>query len=145
MSAFFDNDDEEEYSLPRRQPQAGPSRRQNLRDQQREHSIVSSSDTGGQGSRSFLSRLESTLSPNPGYSDLHSENGFGMSASSHMDIDLSLGDDDEDVLDDVKKLGRAWVKERGTVDIMPWEGELMDDIFNKLEQQVCCFFLDTTP
>ena len=49
-----------------------------------------------------------------------------------------MGDDeDEDEGNDVKRLGRIWVKERGTGDIMPWEGDLMDALFDKLEQQVC--------
>lgn len=46
-------------------------------------------------------------------------------------------DEDEDEGNDVKRLGRIWVKERGTGDIMPWEGDLMDALFDKLEQQVC--------
>jgi hypothetical protein len=45
-------------------------------------------------------------------------------------------DEDEDEGNDVKRLGRIWVKERGTGDIMPWEGDLMDALFDKLEQQV---------
>jgi hypothetical protein len=44
--------------------------------------------------------------------------------------------EDEDEGNDVKRLGRIWVKERGTGDIMPWEGDLMDALFDKLEQQV---------
>lgn len=43
-------------------------------------------------------------------------------------------DDEED--NDVKRLGRCWVKERGTGDVMPWEGDLIDLLFDKLEQQV---------
>jgi hypothetical protein len=58
-----------------------------------------------------------------------------------MGIDSELGDmeyedEDEDEGNDVKRLGRIWVKERGTGDIMPWEGDLMDTLFDKLEQQV---------
>ena len=48
-----------------------------------------------------------------------------------------MEDEDEDEGNDVKRLGRIWVKERGTGDIMPWEGDLMDTLFDKLEQQVC--------
>ena len=47
-----------------------------------------------------------------------------------------MEDEDEDEGNDVKRLGRIWVKERGTGDIMPWEGDLMDLLFDKLEQQV---------
>lgn len=69
-----------------------------------------------------------------------------------MDIDL-YGDDDDDGgpgdgddpevgeplegdMDDVRRLGVVWVRERGTPDIMKWEGELVDTVFDKLEQQV---------
>lgn len=45
-------------------------------------------------------------------------------------------EDDEDEGNDVKRLGRVWVKERGMGDILPWEGDLMDQLFDKLEQQV---------
>lgn len=154
MSSFFDNDDEEEdYSLPRRQPIAGPSRvRANpqARDQRAESIISSSSraNTESHRSRSFLSRLESTLSPGP--SDRFSLNDLpdldrdveldrggdeiqeGPFAGLGIDMD---GKDDED-LDDVRRLSRIWVRERGTVDIMPWEGDLVDTLFDKLEQQV---------
>jgi GINS complex subunit 4 len=51
------------------------------------------------------------------------------------DVGMGMEDDEEDG-NDVKRLGRVWVKERGTGDIMPWEGDLMDQIFDKLEQQV---------
>lgn len=43
---------------------------------------------------------------------------------------------DEEDLDDVRRMGKVWVRERGTVDIMRWEGELVDGLFDKLEQQV---------
>ena len=49
--------------------------------------------------------------------------------------DLDLDEDDEDV-DDVRRMGKVWVKERGTVNLMSWEGDLMDTLFDKLEQQV---------
>ena len=51
--------------------------------------------------------------------------------------------DDHDELDDVRKMGRVWVKERGTVDIMPWEGDLIDTLFDKLEQQVSTHLLNS--
>lgn len=142
MSSFFDNDDEDDYSLPRRQPQAGPSRRPvNLSsdpsDRARESSVTSSTTAPGQGPRSFLSRLESTLSPGPsdalsvGLGDLHSDYPL-PGETGGMDLD---GEEEED-LDDVRRMGKVWVRERGTVDVMPWEGELIDTLFDKLVQQV---------
>jgi len=37
---------------------------------------------------------------------------------------------------DVKRLIRAWMRERGTRDIMLWEGDLLETILHKVEQQV---------
>lgn len=37
---------------------------------------------------------------------------------------------------DVKQLIRAWMRERGTRDIMLWEGELLETVLHKVEQQV---------
>ena len=37
---------------------------------------------------------------------------------------------------DVKWLIRAWMRERGTRDIMLWEGDLLETILHKVEQQV---------
>jgi hypothetical protein len=60
-----------------------------------------------------------------------------------MDVDVdddalqSMLGEEEDDADDVKRLAKAWVKERGTQAIMQWEGDLMDELFDKLEQQVC--------
>lgn len=51
------------------------------------------------------------------------------------DMDL-YGEEEEDDGNDVRRMGRIWVKERGTVDIMQWEGDLIDTLFDKLEQQV---------
>lgn len=56
--------------------------------------------------------------------------------------ELDMGDDDDDG-NDVKHLGRIWVKERGTVEIMPWEGDLIDQLFDKLEQQVSAKHIDS--
>lgn len=65
--------------------------------------------------------------------------GGGGEGDVDMDMDDEaladiLGADDES--DDVQRLARAWVKERGTQAIMQWEGDLMDELFDKLEQQV---------
>lgn len=37
---------------------------------------------------------------------------------------------------DIKRLSRAWVKERGTQEIMRWEGDVVEDCLHKLTQQV---------
>jgi hypothetical protein len=39
-------------------------------------------------------------------------------------------------MDDVRRLGVVWVRERGTSDILQWEDDLVSDVFDKLEQQV---------
>ena len=73
--------------------------------------------------------------PSGGFDDLSEMNGLLGLNGDGADED----DDGTDELDDVKKLGRVWVKERGTVDLMGWEGELIDVLFDKLEQQVSGF------
>lgn len=65
--------------------------------------------------------------------------GGGGGGDVDMDMDdAALADilGEEDDSDDVQRLARAWVKERGTQAIMQWEGDLMDELFDKLEQQV---------
>jgi len=43
---------------------------------------------------------------------------------------------DESELDDLRRLARVWVRERGTLAILMWEGEVVDSLLDKLEQQV---------
>lgn len=65
--------------------------------------------------------------------DRYGRGGVGLGdgdQGSELDLDF------EDEENDVKRMGRIWVKERGTVEIMPWEGDLIDGLFDKLEQQV---------
>jgi hypothetical protein len=38
--------------------------------------------------------------------------------------------------DDVRRMGKAWVWARGTGELGRWEGDLIDSLFHKLEQQV---------
>lgn len=113
------------------------------------HAARRSGANGQNGGRaeSFMSRLQSA-SPGPsGYGptedDLASINGGGpYGAGEHgMERDESrllaemLEREDEE-MDDMKRICRIWVKERGTPDIMQWEGDLIDNLMNKLEQQV---------
>ncbi|WVF67556.1 hypothetical protein IAT40_002313 [Kwoniella sp. CBS 6097] len=116
------------------------------------------------GSSSFLDRLRSTVSPPPaqaqgqGYAqrqnsrasnsiyDDTSISGYAGGEGSiygrgdvendgeEAGTEIGLDDLDEE-LDDVRKLGVIWVRERGTPELMPWEGDLMDSVFDKLEQQ----------
>lgn len=131
MASAYGNGSDDEDGVPvvaRHQPggqwannaQAGSSRH-------RESSIGSSAA----GSRSFLNRLENTLSP--GRSRYASSDVDEVPGTEDLDLD---GEEDEDEGNDVRRMGRIWVKERGTVDIMQWEGDLIDTLFDKLEQQV---------
>lgn len=90
------------------------------------HSIAPTSPSGRSRTFSLVPGTENDLSSRRG--DGESELG-----RSTLDLDLDL-DEEED--NDVKRLGRCWVKERGTGDIMAWEGDLIDQLFDKLEQQV---------
>ncbi|TXT15946.1 hypothetical protein VHUM_00449 [Vanrija humicola] len=42
---------------------------------------------------------------------------------------------DEESLDDVRRLARCWVRERGTPGLLRWEGDLLDSLLDRLEQQ----------
>lgn len=91
-------------------------------------------------SESFVSRLQSA-SPGPsGYGptedDMASLAG-GPNGGMEDDED-ALGmmlDREDEEMDDMKRMCRAWVRERGTIDIMAWEGDLIDGLMDKLEQQ----------
>lgn len=118
MSSFFDDPDSDHetetsisYRPPAQQARASSSR-----------ASLAPSSPGNQ-SRAF--------SLVPGTDDDGRSISMGTSEMGEME------EDDEDEGNDVKRLGRIWVKERGTGDIMPWEGDLMDQLFDKLEQQVC--------
>lgn len=120
MSSFFDDPDsdhETEQSYPRPgQARASSSR---ARSPTTTNSIAPTSPSH---SRAF--------SLIPGTEDDGASRGIGSEMG-------DMEDEAEDEGNDVKRLGRIWVKERGTGDIMPWEGDLMDTLFDKLEQQVC--------
>ena len=139
MSTFSDHDDENDFlpDLPsplpssRLQTANAHASSSSSRPTERESSIAYAS---GSGSRSFLSRLESTVSPNG-----KDERNFVLEEASRFGDEADGGldpDGDEDELGDVKRMGEVWVKERGTVEIMGWEGDLVDSLFDKLEQQV---------
>jgi hypothetical protein len=90
----------------------------------RESSVLNS-EAGGSDSRSFMDRL----------------NQGGASGSSRLDMDVEENEEedldvDEDELDDVRRMGKVWVRERGIGGIIAWEGDLVDSLFDKLEQQV---------
>lgn len=131
MSSFFDDDDEGQY--PAGQAQAGSSR------------------AGSVAPRSFLTRLSSMAgTPAPG---LYGESvldgatdaggaGGPMDAepapepsSIFSTADISPGAEEE-TLDDVRRLSRCWVRERGVPGLLRWEGELLDSLLDRLEQQV---------
>lgn len=101
------------------------------------------SSRGTNGPQSFLDRL-SSVAPTEGY-----EGNFGSIAGSvagdvepiaegeevFTATELSPGSD-EDELDDVRRLARIWVRERGTPAILAWEGDVLDSLLDKVEQQV---------
>ena len=142
MSTSFDNEDEDDFpALPPTIPTRfsfgdANARASSSRLPERGSSIASES-------RSFLSRLEASVSPN-GKSErrsiLEEESKLG-------DEDGVLGleeEGDEGELDEVRRMGRVWVRERGTVEVMRWEGDLVDSLMDKLEQQVGALILDSS-
>lgn len=97
--------------------------------------------TAGTGSRPFLSRLEDSMAGSPPPNNYDGGGGYG-GGGMHFDEEgvfsaeaLSPGPE-EGELDDLRRLGRVWVRERGTPDILAWEGDLIDSLLDKLEQQV---------
>lgn len=66
------------------------------------------------------------------------EIGFGVGLGEGSATDWEKIDEELEIedMDDVRKMGLVWTRERGTADIMPWEGELVDSLLDKLEQQV---------
>ncbi len=137
MSSFFD-EDEEIGSLPVLSPPVPNSRFSSNAHASSSHDRGSSIASG---SRSFLSRLES-ISPNGKFerisildddSRLRLDEGDANGAGG---LALDGDEGDEMDLDDVKRMGRIWLRERGTVEILHWEGDLVDALFDKLEQQV---------
>ncbi|RSH88447.1 GINS complex subunit [Apiotrichum porosum] len=96
--------------------------------------------TAGTGSRPFLSRLEDSMAGSPPPNNYDGGGGYG-GGGRHFDEEgvfsaeaLSPGPE-EGELDDLRRLGRVWVRERGTPDILAWEGDLIDSLLDKLEQQ----------
>ena len=147
MSSFFDviADEDDQLPSPAQTRWSANAHASSSRD--RESSIVSSSSLDGNGSRSFLSRLESTISPN-GKTDRYTsvgiesvlgediDDGLGGRGIGGKELELGLDGEEDDDLDDVNRMGRVWVRERGTTGIMRWEGDLIDNLLDKLEQQV---------
>ncbi|KAJ9123769.1 hypothetical protein QFC24_003543 [Naganishia onofrii] len=57
----------------------------------------------------------------------------------HLLADIGLGgeqEEDEEEETEVKRLTKVWVRERGTPEIMQWEGELVEECLHRLQQQV---------
>lgn len=126
-------------------PSRGPSRAPSL-----PPSHLGGSTPGGSGSRSFLARLGSVATVDP-KDEMDTDAGFGeeggvgegggqgQGAEAIGGVfsaeELSPGPE-EGELDDVRRLGRVLTRERGTPGILEWEGELLDSLLDKLEQQV---------
>jgi hypothetical protein len=133
MSSFHDSEDDPHY---------------------RESSVASSSNSHSRSrpnphpnnSRTFLDRLRagSTDTYDHAHDDDYqrrgegSDLGLGLGGGDTVQDELGEedGDGDERELDDVRRLGKVWVRERGMVGIGQWEGDLVDSLFDKLEQQV---------
>jgi hypothetical protein len=78
-----------------------------------------------------------------GYHLPTSEGDFGLD---HDNGDHDAGLEDFEPFEfaddnDVKRFIRVWMRERGTRDIMLWEGDLLETILYKVEQQVRRFSL----
>jgi hypothetical protein len=133
MPSFFDEpDSDEDSSLPVSSHAMPPPRRSFAANAEASSSRLDSVGLdplsgGGSGSRSFMSRLSTSVAGSP-------PRGSGLRQTSTVaEDDLEI----EEVLNDndIKKLGRVWTRERGTVNLMPWEEDVIDTVLDKLEQQ----------
>jgi hypothetical protein len=59
--------------------------------------------------------------------------GQGLKVFEAADLDAGP---EEAELDDLRRLARVWVRERGVLAVLGWEGDLLDAVLDKLEQQV---------
>ncbi|KAL1413039.1 GINS complex subunit [Vanrija albida] len=118
MSSFFDDDDE---PFPQA-AQAGSSR------------------AGSAAPGRFLTRLSSIAgTPAPGFAESEAaapmdEDAAAPEHSIFSAAELAPGAE-EDALDDVRRLARVWVRERGVPGLLGWEGDLLDSLLDRLEQQ----------
>ncbi len=85
-------------------------------------------------SSNFLARLQSVTTPPTSFGVTALDDGGDGDSPDDLKVDQE--EDVEEEINAVKRLGRAWVKERGLVDIARWEGELVEDCLEKLGQQV---------
>ncbi len=148
QQSFFDDEDDEDFSL-----RAGPSRlpANGVNGRDRNGNAGVSARTGA---TSPSSRYGASYAPRFQSADITGETSFGRTTvdggeydghddgegeGDEAELDRILGRDNrvprEDV-SEVVRLSQAWVRERGTVDLMRWEGEVVEDCLTKLTQQV---------
>lgn len=164
MSSFFsDNEDESMDSLPRQPPRrARDSLPAHASSSSAQPFTSSSSPALPSLARARLAQLEygnqprgqnRDFTPSTGYTpsvpgDTSTVNRYNLDDDAEEDefrnaMDEEdtnpMGEDDygDEYPDDndFKKLIRVWMRERGTRDIMPWEGELLENCIQKTEQQ----------
>lgn len=58
---------------------------------------------------------------------------FPPSRSSTMNQSMAIDMDDEEEETQVRELMRRWMDERNAVDLLPWQGELVQQILHKLQ------------
>ncbi|WWC71449.1 uncharacterized protein I206_105405 [Kwoniella pini CBS 10737] len=149
MSFFDDDDDEEDDSLINN----GINQR------------GSSSRTTRENSSLFIDRLRSTVSPHSeeiqiqiqierererskASESIFDESNLSLSNFNENNFENQIQiqnyekdeedddyDEEEEDLNDIKKLNKFWIKERGIPELSNWQGDLIDEIFDKLEQQ----------
>jgi hypothetical protein len=158
MPSFFDSDDEDSSIPPR-------SNARRDRDSLPNHASSSRASASSPISNSsFADRMRSTVTPtragrssSTGFTTVDGSSSTGIKRFDLGDLEeedpsegdtgglneFNGGDGLEDFEaynfeddNDVKRLIRAWMRERGTRDIMLWEGDLLDTILHKVEQQV---------
>lgn len=62
--------------------------------------------------------------------------GSDLPSFASTGIELELEDNEENETK-VKQLMRVWMNERLSPDLLPWQGELVEQILTRLQEQVC--------
>lgn len=129
MPSFFE-DDSDSDGRPSPAPQARPPP-----PPARAGSSSTSGARAGPGPSSFLNRALSSRHSSP--EDHRQPEDAYMGGPQDDDGDDGAGDGEGDEEDTrVRRLMRAWVAERAAPSVLRWEGDIVDDLMHKVEQQV---------
>jgi len=83
----------------------------------------------------YDSRADNSRSSYPtgsGTSGVRSDIPFSRPSTANQSMAVDVGDDEEEETQ-VRELMRRWMDERNATDLLPWQGELVQQILHKLQ------------